>query len=308
MKKPTLKDWAEQVAVLVFVKVARLLPPRAVPKMAAMLGVLLFDVVRYRRQVALSNLDWHLGRGARDPDVSNTSKERRYHERIGRECLTGFVMGLAEFARLPLIDKKYMDENIEVSGLEHLDEALKRGKGGILVTGHFGSWELMGWVVARLGYPLKFVVGVQRNPLVQVLMNDIRRSCGIQVIEPDSLLGVARSLKSNQFVAMLSDQDVGRRGVKGVFVDFMGESASTPRGAAQFSLIAGSPIIPGFIVRTGGTKHRIVIERPILPPDRRDETSVRELTQAYTKVIETYVRSYPGHWLWTHRRWKTRPA
>jgi KDO2-lipid IV(A) lauroyltransferase len=107
---------------------------------------------------------------------------------------------------------------------------------------------------------------------------------------------------------MLSDQDVGERGVPGVFVEFLGELASTPRGPAQLAMLAAAPIIPGFIVRMGGTKHRIVIDEPILPPEGHGEESVRQLTAAYTKILETYVRRYPGHWLWTHRRWKTRPT
>jgi KDO2-lipid IV(A) lauroyltransferase len=262
------------------------------------LGAVFFDVVKYRRDVALANLRQHLG---------NACPGRLYAS-IGRESLTGLVGAIADLARLSLVTDKYIKANIETEGLEHLDRALAAGRGAVLVTGHFGSWELMGCVIARLGYPINFVVGVQRNLLVQHLMNDLRKSCGIKIIEPGSMLGAARSLRSNQFLAMLSDQDVGGYNVAGVFVEFLGELASTPRGAAQFAMLAAAPIIPGFIVRMGGTRHRIVIEQPIFPPEGHGEECVRQLTAAYTKVLEAYVRRYPGHWLWTHKRWRTRPA
>jgi KDO2-lipid IV(A) lauroyltransferase len=306
MTRPTLKDRAEQVAILTFVKVARVLPARAVPWMSRLLAVLVFDVLRYRRGVALANLMRHLRPEPRAGRVAPAAGPGA--RKLARDAVAGFILGLAEFARLPSIDAKYIEANIRAEGLEHLDGALKQGKGAVLVTGHFGSWEVMGCVLVKLRYPLRFVVGVQRNPLAQTLMNEIRRSCGIGIIEPDSLLGAIRALKSNCFVGMLSDQDVGHKGTRGVFVDFMGEPAWTARGAAQLAVYAGCPIIPGFIIRTGCLKHRIVIEKPIWPTAGREESDIHDITQAYTRVIEAYAMQYPDHWLWTHRRWKTKPA
>jgi KDO2-lipid IV(A) lauroyltransferase len=214
-------------------------------------------------------------------------------------------MALAEFARLPLIDTDYMARNIRIDGLEHLDDAVRLGKGAILLTGHFGSWELMGSVLAHSGYPVKFVVGIQRNRLVQGLMNRLRGASGIGVIELTSVMETVRHIRGGGFIAMLSDQDAGRRGV---FVEFLGAEASTPKGAARLALATGAPIIPGFIVRSARMEHTITIEEPIHVDGRGDkETLVQRVTQQYTKVIEDYVRRYPDHWLWAHRRWKTQP-
>ncbi|MFH1220162.1 MAG: lysophospholipid acyltransferase family protein [Candidatus Eisenbacteria bacterium] len=302
MRKPTLIHRAEYLGVKIFVRTVRVFPAGFALRLAGLAGTLVFDVVRYRRSVALSNLKRHL-----ETCVPEAGRGRRGigYSRIGRESCRNLIMGLAEFARMPLVDSQYIKRHIQIDGLENLDRALASGKGAILVTGHFGSWELTGCVLARLGYPMSYLVGIQRNPLVQQLMDDIRSSCGIAIIEPHRLLAVPKSLKSNHFVAMLSDQDAGR---KGVFVEFLGEPASTPRGAAHLSILAGCPIIPGFIVRTTGLGHRIVIEKPIYPPEAPGEAALRELTQAYSRVIESYVRQHPGQWLWTHRRWKTRPA
>jgi KDO2-lipid IV(A) lauroyltransferase len=137
------------------------------------------------------------------------------------------------------------------------------------------------------------------------MMNDIRRSAGIGVVEPDSLLKINRRLRSNGFVAMLSDQDAGPHGV---FVDFFGEKASTPQGAARLAMMTGAPVIPGFIVRLGGLRHRVIIEKPVEIPSGLDRGEAAiEITRGFTEVIEKYAREHPDHYLWAHRRWKTRP-
>ena len=99
---------------------------------------------------------------------------------------------MTEFARLPLVTPEYVRKNIRVEGTEHLDNALREGRGAVLVTGHYGSWELMGCVLVMMGYPITFAVGVQRNPLVQDLMNGLRRGAGIDLVEARSVLSLAR--------------------------------------------------------------------------------------------------------------------
>jgi KDO2-lipid IV(A) lauroyltransferase len=295
MRPPTLEDRLEYLGVMAFVWVARILPARVAVWAGALLGRITFDVLRFRRAVTLANIETHLGRIGGAPGAVA----------IGRRAYAGFGRGIAEFSRLPCIDDDYIERHIETEGLDHLDRALEAGKGAVLVTGHFGSWELMGCVLVRLGYPLTFVVGVQRNRLVQNLMNRIRGVCGINVIEPTSLLATTRVLRNNRFIAMLSDQDAGRHGL---FVDFLGAPASTPAGAARLALLTGAPVITGFIVGTGAMRHRIVIEEPVrIDRSLSKEECTRSITQAFTATIESYVRRYPDHWLWAHRRWKTKP-
>jgi len=176
----------------------------------------------------------------------------------------------------------------------------------VLVTGHFGSWELMGARLKSHGYPVNFLVGEQKNRAVDDLMNHLRRSKGIGIIGMGaSMRHVLRALKSNQFVAMLSDQDAGSRGV---FVDFMGRPASTPFGPASFAVRTGAALIAAFILREDLARHRVILEAPLVPNAgaSEEEESLR-LTQQYTSLLEKYVRERPDHWLWLHRRWKTRP-
>jgi KDO2-lipid IV(A) lauroyltransferase len=137
-------------------------------------------------------------------------------------------------------------------------------------------------------------------------MNDLRRAQGIKIISRNvALKKVLRALSQNEIIAMLPDQNAGRTGV---FVDFFGKPASTFRGPAAFALKQGCPIIPSFIIRRPGLPHRGVIEQPIWPDQSMEkEEAVRHLTQAYTNVLMEYIRKYPDHYFWAHRRWRTKP-
>jgi KDO2-lipid IV(A) lauroyltransferase len=271
---------------------ARAIPYRLALALGSFLGWLAFDILRVRRKVTLINLENSLG------------KEKRKLVRIGRRAYQNIGKSMVEYALFPSLDKEKILKFVEFQGAEHFDEALKRGKGAVVVAGHFGSWELMGAATSQKGYPVDFLVGEQHNLLVDNLMNDYRRSVGIGIIKMGAAAkGVIRALKNNRFVAMLSDQDAGN---DGTVVDFFNRPASTPKGPAAFALKMDAPIIMGFIVRENGKKQRIVIEKPIFGEKTSDkEEDIRKLTQAYTRMLEDYIRKYPDHWFWPHRRWKS---
>ncbi len=293
--KRRLSQFLVYLLVAGIVKLAQLLPHGAALHFGSFLGRFTFSVVRMRRRVALENLS------AAFPD-----KTRPELLKIAGDTYRNLGMSLVEYARLPVTTTEQMAERVTVEGGRNFDAALQRAKGAVLVTGHFGSWELMGARLRSQGYPLNFLVGEQTNTAVDNMMNDLRRSKGIGIISMGvSMRNVLKALKQNQFVGMLSDQDAGSRGV---FVDFMGRPASTPFGPASFAVRTGAALICGFIVREGLSRHRVILEPPLLPvPGASDAEESLRLTQEYTSLLEKYVRERPDHWLWLHRRWKTSP-
>jgi KDO2-lipid IV(A) lauroyltransferase len=270
----------------------RMIPYRLALGIGSFLGWLAFDVFRIRRKVTLANLRNSLG------------EQRNGLVCIGRRAYRNFARSMVEYSLFPALNKEKVFDMMEITGAEHFDQALSEGRGAIVVAGHFGSWELMGAAVSQRGYPVDFLVGEQRNLLVDNMMNDYRRSMGIGIIKMGAAAkGIIKALKSNRLVAMLSDQDAGS---DGTVVEFFGRPASTPKGPAAFALKMNVPIIMGFAIREHGGKQRVIIEKPIYPqksPDKEDD--IRRLTQAYTSKLEEYIRSYPDHWFWPHRRWKS---
>jgi KDO2-lipid IV(A) lauroyltransferase len=292
MKRQRIKHRIEYWITYLTGALARMIPYGLALALGSFLGWLAFDVLRIRRRVTLINLKNSLG------------AETDGLMAIGRRAYRNFGKSMVEYALFPSLDKNKIERMVEFEGAENFDQALRRGKGAVVVAGHFGSWELMGAATSQKGYPVDFLVGEQHNILVDNLMNEYRRSAGIGIIKMGAAAkGVIRALKNNRFVAMLSDQDAGS---DGTVVEFFGRPASTPKGPAAFALKMNAPIVMAFIIRESGRRQRIVIEKAIFGDKTSDkEEDIRNLTQAYTRVLEKYVRKYPDHWFWPHRRWKS---
>ena len=294
MTPPKIKHKVEYWITSFLGTVLRVLPYRCALSVGSFLGILAFDVFRVRRKVTLVNLKNSLG------DQKNIGELRK----IGRRAYINIGKSVVEYSLFPSLNNEKISGMVKFEGTENFDEAIKRGKGAIVVAGHFGSWELMGAATSQSGYPVDFLVGEQHNILVDNLMNDYRKCMGIGIIKMGAAAkGIIKALKNNRFVAMLSDQDAGE---DGTVVQFLNRPASTPKGPAAFALKMNAPIVMGFIIRGDDKRQKIVITEPIfIQKSKNKEDDIRNLTQAYTSVLEEYVRRYPDHWFWPHRRWKS---
>lgn len=281
----------EYGAVMGFGMAARLLSLRSALALGAGLGRVAFDLLRIRRDVVLDNIKQ--GIGGEDQKLAG----------IGRRCYENLGRGLVEYLRFPLLTREFALEAVEAVGRENLDRALARGKGVLAITGHFGDWELMGAAFSLMGYPIHFLVGEQHNQRVDDTMNAYRQMAGIGIIPMGvAMRKVLATLRKGEIVAMLSDQDAHE---EGVFVPFLGRPASTPKGPAAFALKTGAAVIPVFIVRKENSwQHTVYIEEPIISEGK---STIYSITSSYTYYLEQYIKRYPDHWFWPHRRWKTKP-
>jgi KDO2-lipid IV(A) lauroyltransferase len=284
----------EFAAVWLLTKIAQIMPGRLADALAIFLGKLAYHVLTSRRLIAAENLRRAMPDKFTVDDINKIS--RQVFINIGRTTI--------EFARQPLLSPEKIKEMVTCdSGMEYLDNALKEGTGAVLISGHFGNWELLGGWMAAIGYPLDFLVGQQHNVMVDRLLVSFRRSLGVGIIP----IGVAarkmiKSLRSGRMVAVVSDQHAASGGI---VVDFFGRPASTPAGPAAFAVKVGCPIIAGGLLREGYNRHRALITEPIFPPQSGNtEQDIKKMTQDYTTRFEGLIRQYPDQWMWTHRRWK----
>jgi KDO2-lipid IV(A) lauroyltransferase len=283
----------EYVAVVTLIFVLNLIPYRLALLIGDLVGFLAFSILGIRRRVTLDNLK---------KSFEDQFSDRQY-VRIGAAAYRYIARGMIEYGLFPTLKKKDLQKFLTIQGQENLHRISEGGRGAVLVTGHFGSWELMGAFLAASGWPIDYLIGEQHNIYINKLMNDHRRMFGIGLIEMGvAARGVIRAVRNGHMVCMLSDQDAGS---DGVIVEFLGRPASTPKGPAAFALKTGAPLACGFIIREG-FKQRIIIEPPFdFTPTGNKETDIKQLTQAYTSLLERYVREYPDHWFWPHRRWKS---
>jgi KDO2-lipid IV(A) lauroyltransferase len=245
-----------------------------------------------RRKVAEGNLA--IAFPERDPAERDAILAEHYRE-LGRVA--------CEYPRMPALAKAEDDSVVAaIRGREHLEAARAAGRGAILLTGHFGNFELMGARLARL-HPVDFVVKPLGNPRMEVVVDDLRHRAGVGVIKLGAgVRQVFEALRANRWVAMVGDQDARRHGV---FVPFFGRPTSTAVGPAAIAIRTGAPIIMGFVTRRPDGRHELDLMAPLPSPSLATADPVRELTARHTAELEIWIRRHPAMWFWLHRRWKT---
>ncbi|MGB9772743.1 MAG: lysophospholipid acyltransferase family protein [Bacteroidota bacterium] len=297
MQRVRLKDIIEYIALITAGQILRLFPLRTVQRLGAWCGSVAFHIVPIRRRVALENLQ-------------KAFPEKTHSEvwRIARQVYKNFGIVLFEVLWFPKIKPEDLQKLVHVDNLQLMEKKLSEQKGLIMLSGHFGNWELLALAVGYLsGHPLSVIVQEQRNPLVNLLINRYRCRFGNHLIN----LGRAAKntiavLRKGGVVAMLADQSGPE---DGLYVEFFGRNVATHDGPARFSLKTGAPLLMGVAIRqSDGTYHMHLeeVEQKDLPEDANEK--VEELTRRHVAILERYIRAYPDHWLWLHRRWKHEAA
>jgi len=297
-----LKHWLEYQGTRFLFFLAPILPWSWMLAAGGLLGKFTFSILRIRRRVTLENLAHAF------PEKSAAELKN-----IARRAYENFGMMMLEYLRLPKLSPEELQRRISFAmpaEQNPYEQALALGKGAICMTGHFGNWEYMGALVALMQYPMVYLYQEQNNPYVDALIRGIRTQMQMPSIPRGAALrGILKALREKKFVAILADQDAGSNGI---FVDFLGRPASTGRGPAAFVLKTAAPIVFCVAIRQPGGHHRVEAELLTFEFSENgaadDEEKLRQITEAWTKVLEKYIRQYPDHWFWMHRRWKTKPV
>ena len=227
-------------------------------------------------------------------------------EQLVRSSFQNMGKNLMEFMQLPSMSAETIHQLVTLEGREHIDRALAQGRGAIVLTAHFGNWELLGASILANGYTIRGITRQLRSKRLETIVSSYREKVGWQGIDRDrSVREVLRCLKRNELIAILADVDTRTRGI---FVDFFGRPAYTPYSPVALALRTGAAILPTFIIRQPDDSHRAVVEAPLALQQSGDkEQDLLVNTQRFTKVIESYIRRYPEQWIWMHERWKTQP-
>lgn len=234
----------------------------------------------------------------------------REASRIIRLCYMRMGTSAAEFVHFPRIDRAYIERHVRIEGLEHLRRTEEeRGAGALILTGHFGNWELSSHVYGTVVGPMAFIVRPLKDGALDRIVTERRERAGNRVITKfDSAREVMRAVRRKTAVGILIDQNVGAD--RGVPVDFFTRKAYTTDGIARLALAMRTNIHSGFLFRDARRKFFHTLRfGPAVPMDLeapRDEEVVR-LTRRCNEELERAIREDPTQWLWFHRRWKTRP-
>jgi len=262
-------------------------------KGAILLEILLYFGLRICRKIVSINLKIAF------PKL--TKKERKEIERANYKWFSRFCMDLLNMdAWRGRTSEKAICNNLEI-----LDNALKENQGVLLVSGHFGNWEIIPPTLAELGYSITMYVGRQTNPLTNDLQNSSRSNFGIETIDKGKMatLQMGRALAANKIIAMLIDQNDSK---SDLFVDFFGKLASSSKGAAAFYLLRKSPVVlvTSLIV---GNHYEISFKRINFELTGEQKKDLQIISQKITSELEKIIKQFPEQYFWMHRRWRARP-
>lgn len=250
-----------------------------------------------RRRTVLDNL------AVAFPELAPATRRRL--ARASWQHLGVMTMELARMLASPL-DATL--RTLTFDGLEHLETAMKEHGRALLLTAHLGNWELLAASHRLTAYGLSIVVRSLDAAPLDALASELRRKTGVELIDKrGALRPVLDALRRGRLVGILMDQNAARH--ESVFVPFFARAASTSKSMALLALRTRTPVVPVFTHREARGRHRIVVE-PALPwpAAKETEAAILELTTRCNEAIERAIRRSPEQWLWSHRRWRTRPA
>ena len=273
-----------------------LIPRQWAFRLGNFLGQLVFLADRKHREIVLGNLSRAFGHEKSPYEIRMLAKQ---------VFMNSFQI-IFEIGWSLRLDKEQLMKHFTIEGRSIIKNACEQGRGVLVLTAHFGNWELLSVVGAMLAHPLSVVYRpLDFKPLDRFFIY-LRTRFGSKVIpNKRSLLALLRSLERGEMVVLLMDQNVDW--YEGVFVDFLGHNACTNSGLALLALKTRAPVIPVFMVREKeGFIAKCLPEIPL--QQTGDQTrDMEDNTQQYNNVIESFLRRYPDQWFWLHQRWKTKP-
>jgi KDO2-lipid IV(A) lauroyltransferase len=290
-------DYAAYLALRFGVCILQMLSYAASMRLAKVVAWIVYWIDRRHRLVAADNLRHafpHLSEEQIDSLVRATYRH-----------FIGLVMVIVH---LPRRFHVYAWRNyLDMTGERYLAAALLSGRPLLLVTGHFGNWEMGGYTLGLFGFKTHAIARTLDNPYVDRFLRVFRQRTGQEIVaKHGEIEKIDQLLRTDGVLATLGDQDAGQRGL---YVNFFDRPASTHKAIAIMSLQFDAPmIVVGIAHVAEPMQHHLVIHDVILPEEYAGQPdAVRRVTQRFTAALETMVREHPEQYLWLHRRWKHQP-
>lgn len=299
-----IADFAVYLVVRMAVCFLQTLSFRVACQVANGLSWLVYQVDRRHRLVALDNL-WH---AFGDGDAAE-------RDQMVRACYRHFCTMLMEIIHLPrLLRPENWKEHMTMYNARPALAALLSDRPVLIVSGHFGNWELGGYIIALFGFRTHAIARPLDNPYVDAFLRRFRERTGQKVLNKDGDFDKMQEvLATGGIMLTLGDQDAGQ---KGQFVDFFGRPASTHKAVALLALEYNVPMIVLTSTRALSSgafgskywRYDGAVADVIDPEEYKDRPdAVPALTQRFTTALERMIRLHPEQYFWLHRRWKHQP-
>jgi Kdo2-lipid IVA lauroyltransferase/acyltransferase len=294
LRPKNIVDYLGYLVVRIFVCIVQAMPIDACAVMARGLATVCASVLKIRRRVVEDNLKHAF------PEMSAAERKQ-----LAWRMWEHLFLLLVEVVHAP---RKIHDTNwrdyVTLAGAREIIRTFFDDRPTIIICGHYGNFELSGFVLGVLGFPSFTIARPLDNPYVDRFLNEFRRMTGQYILPKSGSSGdVEAVLKGGGILALLADQHAGR---KGCWVEFFGRPASSHKGIALFTLTAEAPTLFCYARRIGGPLVHVMGADMVLEPRTMpaEMHSVKAITQWYTRELERTIRLAPEQYWWLHRRWR----
>ncbi len=297
-KKPNpVRDWLLYVAVRVLVIFLYLFDVETNLRFACFLGDLLWKYYERGRLRALDNLR-----------ASFPEKSEEWIWRTGRRSFQQLVMLTIDVLFTPrLVRKHNWRQYSRYKNAEHAKWLMQERKGLLMVTGHYGNFEIIGYLMGLFGFDLYSIARPLDNKYLNRFLYGVRERRGQKLLDKKGAAQMMPTfIEQGSTLGFIADQDAGK---KGVFVDFFGRKASTYKSIGLLAITYKLPIVVGYSRRVGNRFFfELGMTRIIFPHEWADKDDpLTWVTAEYSKAMEAFIREDPSQYWWVHRRWKTWP-
>jgi KDO2-lipid IV(A) lauroyltransferase len=297
-KRSAIRNWSEYLALRGVSAFVHCFDVEQNLRTAAAIGSTFYRLnprrrARAERNIALSFPDW-------PPERVRDVAERSFQHM--------FQLFMVDALATPrLLNMSSWPQYVRLGDIEPVLERLTRGEPLIFVTGHCGNWELLGFALSMIGFPMAALARPLDNPLINRWLLSIREARGLEVITKWGATPVIQQrLRSGGRIGFIADQNAGDQGL---FVPFFGRLASSYKSMGLLAMHEEVPIVAGMAHRLDGRMCYEISATDILTPDewREQDDPLFYITARINRAMEQMVRAAPEQYLWLHRRWKSRP-
>ncbi|MEZ6134399.1 MAG: lysophospholipid acyltransferase family protein [Pirellulaceae bacterium] len=296
-------DWLAYVALRCTVCLIQSVSLEACDRSCKIVAHVLAKWTRLRRKITDANLELVYG-----PLSSEHKLLLRY------KMWHNLLLMVCEIAHAPRkIHRTNWRDHFYMPHKNQVFQTMMDDRATVLVTGHFGNFEVAGYTVGLIGEPPSTIARPLDNPFVDQYVSDFRSQTGQKILPKDgSAVAVQQLLDARGTLAILADQHAGS---KGCWVDFFGYPTSCHKALALFVLSAKAPMIVNYTRRLGRPLRFEMGMTGMADPALADSDqppayldSVQDLTAWYNSRLEEAIRMAPEQYWWLHRRWREVPA
>lgn len=286
--------WTEVIATSLALAF-RVFPKRLRWAMGVFLGTLWFDILKLRRWTVLKNVT-----------IAFPEESHEERLRIARESMYHLCYNFIEFSQLPFLNKKWVENEVVLHGLENFERARGKGKGVLILSLHVGNGDVGLAALAIKGFRLHVISKKFKNRFLNQLWFGVREKMGTRFLSPHGsslAFDILKACRQQESVVFVTDQFMGKP--YGIESTFFGRKTGTAYGLALFAMKSKAPVLPVYTYRDAELRTHIVFEEEIAFEKIEDkDLQIRLMTQKYNDRVESIVRRYREQWMWVHRRWK----